>query len=78
MQQRWSLQAATKQLSRVVADAMAEGPQVITQHGVDVAIVLSMRAYRELVTTRPTLSQFFGESPLHGVELDLNRAADTE
>ena len=78
MQQRWSLQAAKKQFGRVVADAMAEGPQVITQHGVDVAMVLSISEHRDLVTTRPKLSQFFGESPLHGVELDVSRTADPE
>ena len=78
MPQRWPLQAAKKQFSRVVADAMAEGPQVITRHGVDVAVVLSMGEYRDLMAARPKLSQFFGESPLYGVELDLSRAADSK
>lgn len=73
MQQTWQLQEAKNKFSRVVTNAIQEGPQVITRHGVEVAIVLSMSEYRRLVAARPKLSQFFHESPLSGVELDLNR-----
>nr|AGC72836.1 prevent-host-death family protein [uncultured bacterium A1Q1_fos_1246] len=73
MQQTWQLQEAKNKLSRVVTDAIQEGPQVITRHGVEVAIVLSMSEYRKLVAPRQKLSQFFRESPLRGLELDLSR-----
>ena len=73
MQQRWQLQEAKNQFSRVVTDAIQDGPQVITRHGVEVAIVLSMSEYRKLVAERTKLSQFFRNSPLRGIELDLSR-----
>ena len=46
---------------------------MITRHGVEVAIVLSMSEYRKLVAPRQKLSQFFHESPLRGLALDLSR-----
>lgn len=73
MQQRWQIQEAKNQFSRVVRDAIQEGPQVITRHGVEVAIVLSMSEYRKLIDAREKVSQFFRESPLRGTELDLSR-----
>lgn len=73
MQQSWQLQEAKNKFSRVVTDAIQKGPQVITRHGVEVAIVLSMSEYRKLVAPRQKLSQFFRESPLSGIELDLSR-----
>ncbi len=73
MQQTWQLQEAKNKFSRVVTDAIQEGPQVITRHGVEVAVVLSMSEYRKLVAPRKKLSQFFGESPLRDIELDLSR-----
>ena len=78
MQQRWQLQEAKNQFSRVVTDAIQDGPQVITRHGVEVAIVLSMSEYRRLVAARTKLSQFFRNSPLGGIELDLNRDASPQ
>ena len=73
MQQTWQLQEAKNKFSRVVTDAIQDGPQVITRHGVEVAIVLSMTEYRKLITSNKKLSQFFRESPFRGIELDLRR-----
>ncbi len=73
MQQSWQLQEAKNKFSRVIADAIQEGPQVITRHGVEVAIVLSMSEYRKLVAPSKKLSQFLRESPLRDIELDLSR-----
>lgn len=78
MQQKWQLQEAKNQFSRVVTDAIQDGPQVITRHGVEVAIVLSMSEYRKLVAARTKLSQFFRSSPLSGIELDLSRDASPQ
>lgn len=73
MQQTWQLQEAKNQFSRVVTDAIQDGPQVITRHGVEVVIVLSMIEYRKLIASNKKMSQFFRESPLSGIELDLSR-----
>ncbi|MEJ2733128.1 MAG: type II toxin-antitoxin system Phd/YefM family antitoxin [Anaerolineae bacterium] len=69
----WQLQEAKNKLSRVVQDAMNEGPQIITKHGVEVAIVISYAEYQKMIASRGKLSTFFQDSPLAGVELDLAR-----
>lgn len=69
----WQLQTAKNKLSEVVDIALRGEPQVITRHGTPVAVVLSMAEYRRLSAAQGNLSAFFRDSPLAGIELDLNR-----
>ena len=69
----WQLQEAKNKFSRVVDDAVNRGPQIITKHGVEVAIVISYARYQEMISSRGKVSDFFRESPLVGSELDLAR-----
>ena len=69
----WQLQEAKNKLSEVVDEALTDGPQVITKRGVETAIVLSYADYRKLLLNQQTLSNFFRESPLVGVELYVAR-----
>jgi antitoxin Phd len=69
----WQLQEAKNKFSRVVQDAVNEGPQIITKHGVEVAIVMSYAEYQEMIASRGKLSTFFRDSPLVDTELDLAR-----
>jgi len=72
----WQLQEAKNRLSQVVDSALHDGPQTITLRGKPAAVVVSFEEYRKLTLPRIGLSQFFGQSPLHGIELDLSRSAD--
>ena len=72
-QQVWQLQDAKNRFSQVVDQAVQEGPQIITKHGVETAIVLSYQEYRRMLVRQPKLSSFFRESPLAGVSLELSR-----
>jgi prevent-host-death family protein len=69
----WQLQEAKNKLSKVINEATGRGPQVITKHGVEVAIVLSSDDYRKLLASQKKLADFFRASPLAEVELDLTR-----
>ncbi len=69
----WQLQEAKNRLSQVIDEAITAGPQVITRHGREVAIVLSMDEYRFLAARQESLVDFFRHSPFVGVELDLTR-----
>ena len=69
----WQLQEAKNKFSRVVENAVNDGPQIITRRGVEVAIVLSYTEYRKMIASRGKLSTFFRESPLVDLELDLAR-----
>lgn len=69
----WQLQEAKNKLSEVVEEALTHGPQVITKRGVEAAVVLSYAEYRRLTLSQQKLSDFFRQSPLAGVDLDLQR-----
>jgi antitoxin Phd len=73
MTRMWQLQEAKNKFSEVVEEALKHGPQVITKRGVETAIVLSFAEYRRLLLSQQKLSDFFRESPLVGVDLDLTR-----
>jgi len=69
----WQLQEAKNKFSRVVDDAVNSGPQIITKHGVEVAIVISYASYQKMIASRGKLSDFLRESPLVGIKMDLAR-----
>jgi prevent-host-death family protein len=73
MIQTWQLQEAKNKLSQVVDNAVNSGPQIITKRGVEVAIVISYAEYRKMLASRGRLSDFFRQSPLYGIELDVER-----
>jgi len=66
----WQLQEAKAMLSELVK-ASALKPQIITVHGKETAVVLSNKEYKELITPKQSLFEFFQNSPLYGVELEL-------
>jgi prevent-host-death family protein len=76
MGDRWQLQEAKNRLSELIRKAREEGPQTITVHGADAAVVVSAEQYARLARRKGTLLDFFRKSPLVGVELDLARSRD--
>ena len=74
---KWQLQEAKNKLSEVVRKARSEGPQVITLHGADAAVVVSAKDFVRLSRRKDKLVEFFRKSPLVGVDLDLARRRDT-
>jgi len=72
----WQLQTAKNRLSQVVDQALHDGPQTITLRGKPTAVVVSFEEFKKLTKPQTTLSQFFTQSPLHNVELDLSRSTD--
>jgi len=63
-------------LSELVRKAREEGPQMITVHGADAAVLVSAEQYAKLARRKGALVDFFRKSPLVGVELDLTRSRD--
>jgi prevent-host-death family protein len=59
----WQLQKAKTQLSKVIEDANLSGPQIITRHGTERAVVVSVAEYRALVAHRPDLRQYLLGGP---------------
>jgi antitoxin Phd len=71
----WQLQEAKNRFSEVVNKAITEGPQTVTRHGEEIVVILSKVEYNQLKKSQVGLVEFFGQSPLVGVELDLVRDA---
>jgi prevent-host-death family protein len=49
----WQIQEAKQRFSEMIRAVTTEGPQVITRHGEDVAVVVDIAEYRRL--TRPAV-----------------------
>jgi len=73
---QWQLQDAKNRLSFVVKQAADEGPQIISVRGKPAAIVLSMEEYHRLTKPETRLTDFFKDSPLFELELDVERSKD--
>src|SRR5271167_3292776 len=75
----WQLQNAKARFSEVFRRARSEGPQLITRQGKECVVMISDEQYVQLVgkAHQPkSLVQFFRESPLVGVDLNLEREKD--
>jgi antitoxin Phd len=69
----WQLQDAKNRFSEVINRALSEGPQVVTRRGEEVAVILSTDEYKRLKKSKSGLLEFFRESPLVGVDLEIER-----
>src|SRR5690625_7189488 len=70
---KWQLQEAKNRFSEVVRKASEEGPQTVTKHGKDSVVVLSAEDYRKLEQPKTSLVEFFQDSPLSKIEIDLKQ-----
>jgi prevent-host-death family protein len=68
----WQIQAAKSKFSEFVSRAR-RSPQIITLRGVPVAVTMSMKKYNSLSDKNLNIIDFFRDSPLRGVDLDIAR-----
>lgn len=73
----WQLQEAKNRFSELVKAAEKQGPQVITVHGRERAVLLSAEDYHRLTGRQGSLLEFFQHSPWADTELDITRSSDT-
>lgn len=76
----WQLQTAKAKFSEVFRLARTEGPQRITRRGKEGVVMISDELYERLTfkSRQPkSIVEFFRQSPLVGIELDLERDQDT-
>src|ERR1700679_796025 len=75
----WQLQAAKAQFSEVFRRARERAPQVVTKQGKEAVVIVAIEEFERLTKRdkQPkSLSQFFAESPLAKVSIDLKRKPD--
>ncbi len=73
---KWQLQEAKNRFSEVVSEALAHGPQVVTRHGEEAVVIVSMKDFKKLAKPDVGLVEFFRKSPLAEVSLDMERSRE--
>lgn len=74
--QKWQLQTAKAQFSEVFRRARTEGPQHVTKAGKEEVVILSKEDFDKMIShsSKPGgVWEFFRNSPLVGLDLDLER-----
>jgi prevent-host-death family protein len=59
----WQVQQAKTRLSEVIEEAHGKGPQIITRHGAERAVILSIEDYRALTAYKPDLKAYLLGGP---------------
>jgi prevent-host-death family protein len=72
----WSVAEAKSRLSELIERARSKGPQRITRHGKDAAVVVSSEEWERKTKRKGNLAEFLAESPLRGSGLEVERAND--
>jgi antitoxin Phd len=60
---KWQVQKAKTHLSELIEEANRKGPQIITRHGLEHAVVLSITDYRALEDRRENLKDYLLGGP---------------
>ncbi len=71
----WQIQQAKTKLSEVIEEANNNGPQIITRHGTERAVLLSIAQYRALTARQPDFRAYLLGGPKVD-DFDIPRDAD--
>ena len=75
----WQVQEAKTRLSEVIEEAHSKGPQVITRHGAERAVILSIADYRALTARQPDLKAYLlGGPKVESFEIQRDRDTGRE
>ncbi len=76
IENQWQLQDAKNKFSNLVDKAQKYGPQVVTKHGRDAVVILSIEEYNKLVKPKINLVKFFQNSPLAKEDMVFERTKE--
>lgn len=74
----WQIQEAKNKFSELIDKTLSEGPQVVTKHGTEVAVVIPIEQFRRLTAPKQRLGDFLLNSPLRNSELVIKRDQTTD
>jgi prevent-host-death family protein len=74
---QWTVAEAKAKLSEVIERAQSSGPQRITRHGKEAAVVVSAEEWKRKTKRKGNLAEFFASSPLRGSGLEVERVNDS-
>jgi prevent-host-death family protein len=72
---RWQVQEAKQRFSEILRQAQDDGPQIVTRHGEEVAVVIDIEEYRRLTGSKPDFKDFLLAAPDLDA-LDVHRPAE--
>ena len=72
---RWQVQDAKQRFSELIRTAHADGPQVVTRHGEEIAVVIDIAEYRRLRGETAQFKDYLRSGPGFD-DLDLDRTAE--
>jgi antitoxin Phd len=76
---RWQIRDAKAKLSEVIEKAITDGPQMNTRHGVDRAVLVSIKDYQALLAGhRDFRSHLLGGPRVEGFEVERDRSAERD
>ena len=73
MPDHWQLQEAKQRFSEVIRSVEADGPQFVTRHGQEVAVIISIAEYRHLRSAGQDFKEFLRSAP--EADLEISRSA---
>lgn len=75
----WQVQEAKTRLSELIEEAHSKGPQIITRHGAERAVILSIEEYRALTACKPDLKSYLlGGPKVDSFEIERDRDTGRE
>lgn len=72
----WQVQEAKARFSELMEKAAEDGPQVITKHGKNKAVLLDYETYERLSTRKPSLVDILMSGPKFD-DFEITRSKDT-
>jgi antitoxin Phd len=72
----WQIQEAKAKFSEVLAKAQTEGPQTITRHGKEIAVIVPIDKYRALTVAEESIWSFSRRFAGAGDNLAIERRKD--
>ncbi|SLM29667.1 conserved hypothetical protein [Desulfamplus magnetovallimortis] len=76
IENHWQLQDAKNKFSNLVETVQKKGPQIVTKHGKEAVVVISINEYKRLTKPSTTLVEFFKNSPLAEENIDFSRSRE--
>ncbi len=76
MKTTWKLQDAKSKFSKVVEDALKEGPQYVTRRGIEAVVVVSVQEYKELIPNKTSFKEFLINCPKMDEDFKIERQKD--
>lgn len=72
---RWQVQDAKQRFSELIRTAHVDGPQVVTRHGEEIAVMIDIAEYRRLKGETAEFKDYLRSGPGFD-DLDLDRAGE--